>query len=107
MEKFRVNGKTRTDRPGKKYKYYVSTNGEPLPDPLLDSLKILKNSVTYNPVNSHSRFIPDVEKAEMLSSFPGVRSIQRYSEPMLSFQNQEIFPHNSDYRWTGDNFGPL
>jgi signal peptidase I len=26
---------------------------------------------------------------------------------MLSFQNQEIFPHSSHYRWTGDNFGPL
>jgi signal peptidase I len=26
---------------------------------------------------------------------------------MLSFQNQEIFPHSRDYRWTGDNFGPI
>ena len=26
---------------------------------------------------------------------------------MLSFQNLEIFPHSSDYRWTGDNFGPM
>lgn len=26
---------------------------------------------------------------------------------MLSFQNQEIFPHSNHYRWTGDNFGPL
>ena len=103
----RVNGNTRADRPGKKYKYYVSTNGEPLPDSLLDSLKILKNSVTYNPANSIHVLYLTQKKADMLSSFPEVRSIQRYSEPMLSFQNQEIFPHNSDYRWTGDNFGPL
>ena len=26
---------------------------------------------------------------------------------MLSFQNQEIFPHSNIFRWTGDNFGPL
>ncbi len=102
-----VNGKTSADRPGKKYKYYVSTNGDPLPDSLLDSLKILKNFLTYNPVNSLYVLYLTVEKADILSSFPGVRSIQRYSEPMLSFQNQEIFPHSRDYRWTGDNFGPV
>jgi signal peptidase I len=42
-----------------------------------------------------------------LRSFPQVRSISRYTEPTLSFQNQEIFPHSEYYRWTGDNFGPL
>ena len=26
---------------------------------------------------------------------------------MLSFPNQEIFPHSNGIRWTGDNFGPL
>ncbi len=102
-----VNGKTVADPPDKKYKYYVATNGDPLPDHLLDSLKILKNSLTYNPINSLHVLYLTVENAALLSSFPGVRSIQRYSEPMLSFQNQEIFPHNNDYRWTGDNFGPI
>jgi len=102
-----VNGKVRPNRPGKKYKYYLSTTGEPLPESLLDSLKISKNSVTYNPANSLHVLYLTVQKAKMLSSFPGVRSIQRYSEPMLSFQNQEIFPHSHEYRWTGDNFGPV
>ena len=44
---------------------------------------------------------------ETLRSYPGVRSIKQFAEPMLSFQNQEIFPHHTNYRWTGDNFGPL
>ena len=78
-----------------------------MPDQLLDSLKILKNSLTYNPVNSLHVLYLTVEKAELLSKYPAVRSIQRYFEPILSFQNQEIFPHTRDYRWTGDNFGPL
>jgi len=103
----RVNGKIRPERRGKKYKYYVSTKEGPLPDLLLDSLKILKNSLTYNPVNSLHVIYLTQEKADLLGTFPEVRSIQRYSEPMLSFQNQEIFPHDNDYRWTGDNFGPL
>jgi len=102
-----VNGGRRPTIPKKKFKYYVSTNGTPLPDELLDSLKIPKTSVTYNPVNSlHVLFLAE-ENLESLRSYPAIRSIKRYSEPMLSFQNQEIFPHSNDFRWTGDNFGPL
>ena len=102
-----INGKISSAQSGKKYKYYVATNGEPIPDYLLDSLKILKNSVNYNPVNSLHVLYLTVEKADLISTFPGVRSIKRYAEPMLSFQNHEIFPHSHEYRWTGDNFGPL
>ncbi|TFH27768.1 MAG: signal peptidase I [Bacteroidia bacterium] len=102
-----VNGKTRPVLPHQKFKYYVTTNGDPLPDPLLDSLKILKTAVTYNPVNSLHVLYLAQEHVETLKSFPQVRSIKQYSEPTLSFQNQEIFPHDPHYRWTGDNFGPL
>jgi signal peptidase I len=102
-----VNGEIRPANAGRKHKYYVTTTGEPLPDPLLDSLKILKSSVNYNPVNSLHVIYLTAEKVKALRSYPGVRSIQQFSEPMLSFQNQEIYPHSSGYRWTGDNFGPL
>jgi len=102
-----VNGEHSPKLPKQKFKYYVTTTGDPLPDELLDSLKILKSSVTYNPVNSlHVLFLAE-ENVESLRSYPSVRSIKQYSEPMLSFQNQEIFPHSNAFRWTGDNFGPL
>ncbi len=102
-----VNGEVKPKLPMQKFKYYVSTTGSPLPDSLLDSLKILKSSVTYNPVNSlHVLFLTE-ENLEALRAYPTVRSIKQFSEPTLSFQNQEIFPHSSGYRWTGDNFGPL
>jgi signal peptidase I len=102
-----VNGTMNPVPPTQKFKYYVTTRGEPLPDKLLDSLKILKTSVTYNPANSlHVLFLTG-ETIELLRSHPMVRSVKRYAEPMLSFQNQEIFPHSIFYRWTGDNFGPL
>ncbi len=103
----RVNGEKRSELALQKFKYYVSTRGDPLPDALLDSLKILKSSVTYNPVNSLHVLYLAQENVESLRSFPQVRSISRYTEPTLSFQNKEIFPHNEFYRWTGDNFGPI
>lgn len=102
-----INGKRGAELPLQKFKYYVTTNGSPLPDELLDSLKILKTAVTYNPVNSlHVLYLAE-EHVNTLRSFTQVRSISRYTEPTLSFQNQEIFPHSDFYRWTGDNFGPL
>lgn len=102
-----VNGKPRPNPPGKKFRHYVTTRGEPLPDKLLDSLQIKKTTVTYNPVNSlHVMYLTE-EKREHLRSCEQVRSIKQYVEPMLSFQNQEIFPHSDLYRWTADHFGPL
>lgn len=102
-----VNGIMSEILPTQKFKYYVTTRGAPLPDTLLDSLKILKSSVTYNPSNSLHVLFLTRENLDFLKTYPMVRSIKRYSEPMLSFQNQEIFPHDHLYRWTGDNFGPL
>ena len=102
-----MNGQKVTEPPGRKYKYYVTTTGKPIPDELLDSLRIVKSEVTYNPVNSLHVIYLTEEKMRSLKSYAQVRSIQRYSEPILSFQNQEIFPHHPGYHWTGDNFGPL
>jgi len=102
-----INGELRPKIPKQKFKYYVTTTGDPLPDDLLDSLKILKSTVTYNPVNSlHVLYLAE-ENVESLRSYPSVRSIKQYAEPTLSFQNQEIFPHSNNFPWTGDNFGQL
>ncbi len=102
-----VNGHHLPPHPFQKFKYYVTTTGDPLPDSLLDSLKILKPSVTYNPANSLHVLYMTKSQLEALRRYPVVRSVKRFEEPMLSFQNQEIFPHDPHYRWTGDNFGPL
>ncbi|MEZ5072321.1 MAG: signal peptidase I [Bacteroidales bacterium] len=70
-------------------------------------MHILKTGITYNPANSLHVLYLTSRQAELLQQDPTVRSIKRYVEPMLSFQNQEIFPHDARFRWTGDHFGPL
>jgi signal peptidase I len=102
-----INEEKVPDEPGRKYKYYVTTTGEPLPDAFFDSLNILKTALTYNPVNSLYVLSLNTEKLKALREYPTVRSVKRYTEPMLSFQNQEVYPHSPDFRWTGDNFGPI
>ncbi|MEX0988183.1 MAG: signal peptidase I [Bacteroidales bacterium] len=93
--------------PQQKLKFYVKTKGEALPEILLDSLNILNNEITYNPANSLHVIYLTIEQSMLLNNFPEVRSIQRFVEPVLSFNNPEIFPHDQRYKWTNDLFGPL
>ncbi len=93
--------------PLQKFKFYVKTNSEKLPDTVLDSLKIIKKEVTYNPATNLHVIYMTIEQSEQLRELSMVRSIQRFIEPVLSFYNQEIYPHNPRYRWTNDLFGPV
>lgn len=93
--------------PQQKFKFYLKTDGERLPDVILDSLKIIKTEVTYNPTNSLHVLYLTVEQSEQLKLLPEVRSIKRFIEPVLSFHNPEIFPHDIQFKWTNDLFGPL
>jgi signal peptidase I len=52
-------------------------------------------------------FIPLTdEKAEQLRGFSNVLSVNKYQTPENEY-NFQIFPHDSNYKWTLDNFGPL
>ena len=93
--------------PYQKFKFYVKTQEKKLPDDILDSLKILKNEVTYNPTNSLHVIYMTIRQSEEMKLIPEVRSVQRFVEPVLSFHNLEIFPHNIQFRWTNDLFGPI
>lgn len=90
-----------------KFKFYVKTENEQLQEKILDSLKIHKNEVTYNPANSLHVIYMTIKQSEQLQYFKEVRSIQQFIEPVLSFHNPEIFPHDLRYRWTNDQFGPV
>lgn len=102
-----VNGAIVQLLPQQKFKFYVKTEESRLPNELLDSLKIIKTEVTYNPTNSLHVLYMTIEQSEQLKLFPEVRSIKRFIEPVLSFHNPEIFPHDIHYKWTNDLFGPL
>ncbi|MBN1131894.1 MAG: signal peptidase I [Bacteroidales bacterium] len=102
-----VNNEGVPVNPREKYRYYLYTNGNPLSREIRDSLNIPESAFTYNPVNSLHVIYLSAETAGRLIQFPEVRSIKQFVEPILSFQNQEIFPHSENFRWTGDNFGPV
>lgn len=102
-----VNGERIMLLASQKFKYYLTTTGKPLQDSTLKKLKILKNEFTYNPANSLHVIYLTIEQAEYVKELEEVRSLKRFVEPVLSFRNKEIFPHNEMYKWTSDHFGPL
>jgi len=102
-----VNNTAVEDLPEQKHKYYVTTFGIPLPDEFIDSLKIPKYELSYNPVNSLYVINLSNRQAALFETSPLVRSIKQFVEPLLSFQNIDIFPHVEWYHWTADNYGPV
>ena len=102
-----INGVLLQHRGSYKFKHYVTTTGEPFSQGFLDSLGVDKNEVTYNPANSLHVIYLTLREASRLRDHPRVRGIKRFVEPLLSFQNPEIFPHSDQYRFTADQFGPV
>lgn len=90
-----------------KFKFYVKTVQGKLSDSVIDSLGIIEKELTYNPSNHIHIIYLTIEQSIQLKNIPEVSSIQRFIEPLLTFYNPEIFPHDIQYRWTNDQFGPL
>ncbi len=93
--------------PQLQFKYYVKTRNIPLSKESLHELGISDSEAIYNPSNSLYIINMNKNEAEKLSSFPVIQSVIRYSEPVISFKNGEIFPHSPHYLWSEDDFGPL
>lgn len=88
-------------------KYYVRTKNYRLDDSLLIELGINPKKVIYNPSN-HIHIIPmDQNAYKRLKENPDLRLIERYSEPSLIYRNPEIFPHQRNYPWSPEDFGPI
>lgn len=89
---------------GVQHKYYVQTNGTPINPKAFERLGIAKSDqeqmgTTY--------VLPlSEEKADQIKRFTNVTSITRYTTSS-GIYNHQIFPHDSAYKWSLDNFGPL
>jgi signal peptidase I len=89
---------------GVQHRYYVQTNGTPINPKAFERLGIARSDQEQF---GGGYFIPlSDEKAEQLRDFSNVVSVDRYRTPDREY-NFQIFPHDSNYKWTLDNFGPL
>ena len=118
-----VNGKPQEQIGDRQYKYFVVTDGTMINPQVFENLGISmedrNEARNYDPILLE--IIPDIqgedpaniyvyplvaENAEKLKTLPCVKKIVKIVRPK-DYREAYIFPHNPEYSWNEDNFGPL
>jgi signal peptidase I len=99
-----INGKPQPDFEGIQYDYLVQTNGRPLNPRVLGDFDIPSEYLGIQ--NNPNYILPlSTEKAARLKA--EVADILRVEKRERKGYNFQLFPHDTDYRWNEDNFGPV
>jgi signal peptidase I len=99
-----VNGKPQQQFEGMQQDYIVQTNGTSINPKALDRLKIA--NADRNGGGSQYMF-PLTDKAkEELNGFANVTNIKNTLQEQGSW-NSGVFPHDENFPWNRDNFGPI
>ena len=102
-----VNGSPQEEFDGmkKQWHYNISTKGAGLnPSILLEKYDITEGGYGRNR-NEYNLTLTDFNR-DALSTFPNITKIEKRIEKTGVYANY-IFPHNKDYKWNVDNFGPI
>lgn len=100
-----VNGKTQESFPGVQYDYIITTNGTPINKRTLEKIGIAKADQQIYSDTQYLYPLTD-EYVKELEQLNNITSIKRVNIPAGNW-DKNIFPHNSQYPWNVDNFGPL
>ncbi len=89
---------------GVQHRYFVQTNGTPINPKAFERLGVARADQEQM---GGGYIVPlSEEKAEQLRGFSNVIAVSKYETPENEY-NFQIFPHDTAYKWTLDNFGPL
>jgi len=89
------------------YDYYVKTDGSKINPVLMRRMGINQSDARYIPSNSVYRMPLTKENVKKIRNFSNVVSVERYVSSNTGAMKYEIFPHDPDFGWSLDNFGPL
>ncbi len=102
--KLHINGKPIPMYDGVQHRYLVRTNGTPINPKAFERLNVARSD--QEKLGNEYHLPLTGENAEKLRRFTNVISVSQYEYPENEY-NYQIFPHDSLYKWTLDNFGPL
>ncbi len=102
-----INGKPQEQVGKLQYKYKVITDGS-RPNPLsLQELGLSNEDIKKGQISNNEYIYPLTnEMAEKLQKFSIVESVTKEEAPE-GYYVDYIFPHDPNYKWNDDNFGPL
>ncbi|MBN2480395.1 MAG: signal peptidase I [Bacteroidales bacterium] len=99
-----VNGKPEKDFSGIQFGYYIYLNeGQTISDQVFNRMGIYDYQRGYTGSAIHA-FLTQ-EEVGLIQKFSNVREIQL--NHYFDDYNIDYFPHDTNYRWTLNNFGPL
>ena len=102
--KIHINGKPIQNYEGAQHRYLIRTNGTPINPKAFERLNIARSD--QEKLGNEYHLPLTEEAAEKLRRFTNVISVSKYEYPENEY-NYQIFPHDTLYKWTLDNFGPL
>ncbi len=91
------------DRAKTQYMHKVVTDGQQLSGSMLSRYNVTEGSFQGD---FYMLNLTD-ENAAKLKNNPIVKSVTKLIEPKGGAYNKAIFPHNEQYNWTMDNYGPI
>jgi signal peptidase I len=100
-----INGKPEKNIKKLQFRYIIKTNGTPINPKAFERLNISKSDIS---MYSNADYLVPLtkENVEKIRSFTNVVSIEKSTKPDGQFASY-IFPHNPEYKWNEDYFGPL
>jgi signal peptidase I len=102
-----INGKEQRHFEHMEYDYYVKTDGSKINSVLLRRMGINRGDTKFIPTNSVYRMPLTEENVQKIKNFSNVVSVKKYQSSSTGMMKHEIFPHDTSYHWSLDNFGPL
>ncbi len=102
-----INGEEQPHFEDMQYDYFIKTNGKQINSKYFERLNIAVDDRRYIASSSLYELPLTTENVENLKNFPAVSAVSKYENTNINMANISIFPFNSDYSWTEDNFGPL
>ncbi|MDL2319564.1 signal peptidase I [Alistipes sp. OttesenSCG-928-B03] len=99
-----VNGRAFDEIPRMQFNYIVQTNGQPIAAHRFEEMGISRDSRGMYSGGTYSYLPLTDENAEILRKMRNVVSVERMR---FDYPDYNIFPHDTLYNWSVDNFGPL
>jgi signal peptidase I len=103
-----INGKRQRKIEMLQYKYLVQTNGTSISPRVLAKLGVSNDDLKESHSAEGGYYILNLDSltVEKLKKFANVKSVTKMLKKAGEYA-ENIFPHNPDYAWNEDNFGPL
>jgi signal peptidase I len=102
-----VNGEKQEHFEKMQYDYFVKTNGKQINSKYFERLDIAVDDRRFISSSSLYELPLTSENVENLKEFSAVSAVSKYENTNINMANISIFPHDANYPWTEDNFGPL